>query len=252
VRTFQKILPGTACLFLNGACGDVNPVWIEQDFAEVERVGAIVGSAAARLAHELRPLGRVQRAWNIRWDELTEKPVTAGTLVGEPCLRVASRHVELPLRSLMPLEEYGARISDLQGHVQAIASDAPPPRRRELMRHLTRLRTERMLAERSVELSETRQALHPEIMAVGLGPDLAILGLPGEFFVETAQAIEEQSGVGHLLFGCYANHYVGYVCPPQVYEEGGYEAGVTLFAPEAEGIIKREAVAILGEVTSTV
>jgi hypothetical protein len=31
-----------------------------------------------------------------------------------------------------------------------------------------------------------------------------------------------------------------------VYEEGGYEAGVTLFAPEAEAIVKR---AVLAEAT---
>jgi hypothetical protein len=32
-----------------------------------------------------------------------------------------------------------------------------------------------------------------------------------------------------------------------VYEEGGYEAGVTFFAPEAEAIAKREALAVLTE-----
>jgi hypothetical protein len=84
-------------------------------------------------------------------------------------------------------------------------------------------------------------------MALAFGPDLAILGLPGEFFVETAEAIRQASGVRHLLVACYANDYVWYVCPPAVYEEGGYEAGVTLFAPEAEAIVKQEALAVLTE-----
>jgi hypothetical protein len=84
-------------------------------------------------------------------------------------------------------------------------------------------------------------------MALALGPDLAILGLPGEFFRETAEAIRQASGIRHLLVAGYANYYVWYVCPPAVYEEGGYEAGVTLFAPEAEAIVKREAVAVLNE-----
>ena len=247
VRTFEKLLPETACLFLQGACANVNPVWMEQDFGEVERVGAIVGSAAARLALELRPLGRGQRAWNIRWDELTEKPVTAGELVPEVRLRAASRHMELPLRPLMPLEEYDARLSDLGRRLEALPSDAPPDQRRALLQELTRLRTERMVAQRSAEQGEARRALHPEIMAIGLGPDLAILGLPGEFFVETAEAIEQASGIRHLLVAAYTNHYVGYVCPPEVYEEGGYEAGVTLFAPEAEAIVKRAALAVLNE-----
>lgn len=247
VRTFQRLLPETACLFLQGACANVNPAWMEQDFAEVERVGTIVGSAAARLALEMRPLGRVQRAWNIRWDELTEKPVTAGELVPEARLRVASRHMELPLRPLMPLEEYDARLSELGKRLDALPSDAGPDQRHALLQEITRLRTERMVAQRSTELGESRPALHPEIMAIGLGPDLAILGLPGEFFVETAEAIERASAIRHLLVACYANHYVGYVCPPEAYEEGGYEVGVTLFAPEAEAIVKREALAALSE-----
>lgn len=247
VRTFQKLLPGTACLFLQGACADVNPVWMEQDFAEVERVGAIVGGAAARLALELHPLGHGQRAWNIRWNELTEKPVTVGELLPEVLLRAASRHLELPLRFLLPLEEYEARLSEMGRRREALPPDAPPDQRHAILQEMTRLHTEHRVAQRMAEQGETRPALHPEVMALALGPGLAILGLPGEFFVETAQAIRQASGIRHLLVACYANHYVGYVCPPSVYEEGGYEAGVTLFAPEAEAIAKREALAVLTE-----
>jgi hypothetical protein len=39
----------------------------------------------------------------------------------------------------------------------------------------------------------------------------------------------------------------GYVCPPAAFEEGGYEAGVALVVPEAEAIVKREALAVLAE-----
>jgi len=60
-------------LFFNGACGDVNPAWIEQDYHEARRVGSIVGAEAARRMLELRPLGTRHKVWNIRWDELTDK-----------------------------------------------------------------------------------------------------------------------------------------------------------------------------------
>jgi neutral ceramidase len=247
VRTFQKLFPDTACLFLQGACADVNPVWMEQDFAEVERVGAIVGSAAARLALELRPLGRGQRAWNIRWFELTEKPVTAGELLPDVRLRAASRQVELPLRPSMPPEEYEARLSELAAQRQALPPGAPVDQRRALSQEVTRVYIERMEAQRRAQQPEGRRSLQSEVMALALTADLAILGLPGEFFVETAEAIRQASGVRHLLVACYANDYVSYVCPPAVYEEGGYEAGVTPFAPEAEAIVKREALAVLTE-----
>jgi hypothetical protein len=247
VRTFQKLLPDTACLFLQGACADVNPVWMEQDFPEVERVGTIVGSAAARLALELHPLGRGQRAWNIRWFELTEKPVTVGELLPEVRLRVASRHLELPLRPLMPLEECEARLSELQERLQALPPGTTAGQRHALAQEVTRLHTERTVVQRNAEQLEGRRTLQCEVMALAFGPDLAILGLPGEFFRETAEAIRQASGIRDVLVACYANHYVWYVCPPTVYEEGGYEAGVTFFAPEAEAIARREALAVLTE-----
>ena len=61
-------------------------------------------------------------------------------------------------------------------------------------------------------------------------------------------AIREESGVGDLFVACYANDYVGYVVPQHSYDEGGYEAGVTPFGPEAEGIISDASVELLREV----
>ncbi|HEY8766230.1 MAG TPA: neutral/alkaline non-lysosomal ceramidase N-terminal domain-containing protein, partial [Dehalococcoidia bacterium] len=60
--------PGVACriveaatgapsVYLNGACGDVNPMWMRQDFASVERAGLAVGGAAVRLLADLRAAG---------------------------------------------------------------------------------------------------------------------------------------------------------------------------------------------------
>ena len=85
-------------------------------------------------------------------------------------------------------------------------------------------------------------------MAISLGSDLALLGLPGEFFVETVEEIRRQAGLRYLPVACYANHYIGYVVPPAAHDEGGYESGVTLAGPEAEGIVKEEALAMLEEV----
>jgi neutral ceramidase len=250
VRTFQKLLPNTACLFLQGACADTNPVWMEQDFPEVERVGTIVGSAAARLALELHPLGRGQRAWNIRWYELTDKPVTVGELLPDVRLRVARRPMELPLRPLKPVAESEARVSELVEQLQALPPDAAPDQRHALMQEITRWVTEQTMVQHGPKLPEGH-VLQSEVMALAFGPDLAILGLPGEFFRETAEAIQQASGIHHLLVAGYANHYVWYVCPPPVYEEGGYEAGVTLFAPETEPIVRREALAVLAEAMSS-
>ncbi len=246
VRTVEQLFPGLGGLFLNGACGNVNPAWIAQAHEEAERVGKVVGAAAARLIAELRPLGPGQRAHNIRWNEHIDKPVTVGELVPDVKLRVAGRYVELPVKTFLPPGEYESTLQGLEAQVAALGDSPDPEQRRLLMQQITRLGTERTVAERMAALGSRN--LHPEIMAVSFSPDLALLGLPGEFFVETVDEIRGQAGLRYLPVACYANHYIGYVVPPAAHEEGGYEAGVTLLAPEAEGIVKNEALALLREV----
>jgi hypothetical protein len=243
VRTVEQVFPGMGGAFFNGACGNVNPNWIEQVHAEAERVGKVVGAAAARLIGELRPLGRGQKAHNIRWDEHLDWPVTAGELV-EPRLRIASRRVDLPLRTYLDLDEYESKLGELHARLE-VAGDRE--QHRALMAQITRLRTERTAASRMGE--RAGQTIHPELQAIGLGDGVALLGLPGEFFVETVADIRAQAGLRRLPVACYANHYIGYVVPPSAYDEGGYEAGVTLLAPEAEALVKAEALSLLKEVS---
>jgi hypothetical protein len=99
-------------------------------------------------------------------------------------------------------------------------------------------------------MADRDRPIAAELRAIGLGEGVALLGLPGEFFVETVAEIRQRAGLQRLPVACYANHYVGYVVPPAAYDEGGYEAGVTWLAPEAEGIVKHEALSLLREVAS--
>ena len=86
------------------------------------------------------------------------------------------------------------------------------------------------------------------MQAVSLGEGLALLALPGEFFAETAEMIREEAGIEDLLVACYANDYVGYVVLADEYDRGGYETGVTFFAPEAERIIRDTSIEMLRQV----
>jgi hypothetical protein len=244
VRVVEDVFPGIGGAFFNGACGNVNPNWIEQVHAEAERVGKVVGSAAARLIAELRPLGRGQKGHNIRWDEHLDWPVTVGELIEDVRLRVASVRVELPLRTYLPQAEYAATLNELQARVDATTDRE---QHRALIAQITRFRTEREAGRRLAGREGT--TAHPEVQAIAFTRDLALLGLPGEFFVETIDDIRAKAGIARLPVACYANHYIGYVVPPSAYEEGGYEAGVTVLGPDAEGIVKSAALELLGEVT---
>jgi len=245
--TVKKVLGDAPVVFLNGACGDVNPSWIEQRFDEAERVGSIVGAEAARRLQELRPLGLQQKTWNIRWDELTDKSVVAGTLIAGPRIRVASEVVDAPMRQLEPVETYDARIADIRRQLDAVPADNVAGRR-GLMAKLTRLIGERGVAAR--QRSGGPHYLHPEVQAISFGPGQAILGLPGEFFAETAQRLRADARLRHLAIACYTNHHVFYVVPHHAFDEGGYEPGVAVLDESSEAIFREAALRLIEAVAT--
>jgi len=244
-RAVEQLFPGCTMQFFNGACGNVNPNWVKQVHEEAERVGKLVGSAAARLIAEMKPLGHVHNADNIRWSEHLEKTVTAGELMEDVKMRVASRNVDLPIKTYLEDEEYKAKLAGLEKQLAELG-ESDRERHRELMAQHNMLRTERGAA--TAMRSREGRALHPELMAVRFTPELALLGLPGEWFVETVAEIREATSVKLLAVACYANHYMGYVVPAKAYKEGGYEPGVSFLAPEAEAIAKAAAIDLMKEV----
>ncbi|MCH8814665.1 MAG: neutral/alkaline non-lysosomal ceramidase N-terminal domain-containing protein [Chloroflexi bacterium] len=228
------------CVYLNGACGNVNPVWIKQDFDSVARVGQIIGGQALRTVGELRTLGAGQRAHNIRWDEFPEKPVP-GRIV-EPALRATRQEIELPLRPFDDDATYAEKITSLENELSS--TDERSTERRDVMAQLTCAQTERWAALWARQ-QDNPSSQRTEIQALRLGEGLAIVGLPGEFFVETATALRAASGIDDLLVACYANDYVGYVIPEDAYAQGGYESGATFCAENAERMIADAATTLL-------
>jgi len=231
---------GAPAVYLNGACGNVNPVWIKQDFDSVERVGQIIGGQALRTVGELRTLGIGQRAHNIRWDEFPEKAVP-GRIV-EPALRTVRKEIDLPLRRFEDDDVYAEKIASLENEVSS--TDEGTTDRREVMAQLTRTQTERWAALWARQ-QDNPSTLRTEIQALRLGAGLALIGLPGEFFVETATAIRSARSIEDVFVACYANDYVGYVIPEDAYAAGGYESGVTFCAENAERMIADAAISLL-------
>lgn len=242
-RLIEQITGGRG-LYFNGACGNINPTWIEQRFDEVYRVGSIVGAKTAALSQEMRPLGINHQAANIRWDEFTDKPISAGRLVGESALRAVSRTVQMPYRSGGSDSDMAALVARLEAELR-MAVD--PDARRAVSAGLTAARMERVALMRTRDKGPFRGE---EVQAFRLGEGLFAICLPGEVFVETQEEIRQRSGLKDLLVITYANDYPGYFCRPEAVAQGGYEAGVTPFAPEADGILIETAVSVLREVSA--
>jgi hypothetical protein len=241
-RTIEQVIGGdTTGLFFNGACGNVNPAWIRQEYDEVRRVGTVVGAKAAALSQELRPLGVNHQAHNVRWEELTTRPVEAGVLV-EGALRAASLTFEAPYRTGPDDEAFAATLDGLEREF-AGAGSLPVEQRRALAAKLTMARMERFSLMRTRGHSATRTE---EVQAFAFGDNLHLVALPGEVFIETGDEIRERSGLENLLVVTYANDYPGYFCRAEAYAEGGYEPGTTPFAPEADALLTKAALEVLG------
>jgi hypothetical protein len=239
-RTIEQVIGGgTVGLFFQGACGDVNPAWIAQEYSDVRRLGTVVGGKAAALSQELRPLGINHQAHNIRWEELTTKPVEAGILVEGP-LRAASITFEAPYRTGPDDETVATALETLEAQYAALRErNAPDEERRAMAARITMARTERISLMRTRGHGPTRTE---EVQAFRLGNNLHLVALPGEVFIETGDEIREKSGLENVLVVAYANDYPGYFCRPEAYEQGGYEAGTTPFAPEADRLLVDAAV----------
>lgn len=91
-------------------------------------------------------------------------------------------------------------------------------------------------------------SISTEIQVLKLGGTY-IPGLPGEVLVEVGPAVRKRAGVENLFLVTLANDAVGYVCPQQAYEQGGYEPeSGTHLAKGAAEIMIEQALALINEV----
>jgi hypothetical protein len=242
-RFIERELGGTA-VFLQGAAGNINPVWMRHDAAEVERIGGILGAAATRTAHELRPVGEGQWCVNLNWSEETPKD-NPGTVLTDVSLRAGHEVLELPRRMLPSQEAIGKEIASLESERDELASNDVAGRRARTAR-INELRIEWLIAGlRESDDDLLRDIGKVEVQAMRISPELGLVALPGEFFVEIGHAIEAAAGLPHLLVGGYANGMIGYVPTEEAFAEHGYEVGCAQFEPTAGSTIADAAVALL-------
>lgn len=107
------------------------------------------------------------------------------------------------------------------------------------------------LPKRTLRGAQARGHRLARLNLLSLG-SVALLFLPGEIFVETGRAIEAPSPFEHTLVVGYAEDSVGYVTPPRVLREGGYEAGPgrwAYLATDAEPQLRHAAQALIEQVS---
>lgn len=227
---------GGLAIFANGACGDIN-----------------VGHSADRTALGLPMSGRTfDRAEALGLQLANEavraaagaQPVATIETPAGPILTAVQRLISVPLRETPNLDDARSQVLAARGRVERLQASG------ESGEPLTDARLELMHAEMALDWVEhrgkaTTEVAEIQVFAVG---DLALVGLPGEFFAELGLKLRAQSPFPRTLLIGYANGGIGYVPPAAEFAEGGYETRLSRWsrlAPEAERIVLEAAGGLL-------
>jgi neutral ceramidase len=211
---------GAACMFLQGAAGNINPTLMGWDWTYARRLGLTLGAEGARLFWTARP----QPGQGLGFAGLTE-----------------------PLPALMPatLEEARKQVAELQAEL-AGSGDGQSLGSTWAQWRLTRA----MRAADALAGSGALPPVQAELAAVRMGDGLAMITSPGEVFTELGQAIVAQSPFPGTIFSGYTNEAIGYVPTPAAYPEGGYEVTHSCYVASASAaVLERRSMQLLDLVT---
>ena len=211
-RTLQRLLgEGCAVLCPNGCCGDINHFDTSRPGSAQHGLVAAERSGRALAGEAIAQLSRLE-------------PVEAGRV------RAGSRTIQAALR--LP------SAADVAWAERAVEGE---------MHGFDTQGLDVVKAHRVLELRDGGQTHIPvEISALAVG-DVALIGLPGELFVELALAIKARSPFAYTSVTELCNDTIGYVPTRKAYDEGGYEATSSSLEPGTGEQMVEEALALLNE-----
>ncbi|MDP6038702.1 MAG: neutral/alkaline non-lysosomal ceramidase N-terminal domain-containing protein, partial [Candidatus Latescibacteria bacterium] len=187
----RENLGGAMPLFLQGCCGDINCSPKDKTFECTQRLGALLGAAAVTAA-------------------INAQPIEGGVLA------VENRRVELPL--MIPDVDVAAKAYEdaTVGLERAREDKAITP-------YQLRQRFEGSVGWAEDYVKASREGGKPtqafEIQAILIG-NMAVVGYPGEMFVDYQLSLEEGSPFDRTFAVAYSNGCIGYVPTADAYPAG--------------------------------
>lgn len=195
-----------AVLFLNGACGDINPGGYSAEAAGLGK--SIPGRTFERCAEIGEQLGR-------------EVVRLLTTIEPRGPLRVesGSAHLELPLKQIpLPAEAEERRAAAERKLAESPGEEA------ELELFYATIHA----GQANRFYYAPNQQLEADVQGMSVG-DIVFVGCPGEVFVELGQSLKQRSPFGTTFIVGYANDEIGYFPTPDALASGsGYEVLVSL------------------------
>jgi neutral ceramidase len=202
--------PRPISIFIQGATGNIDPR-SRGNFEVAEQHGRAMGRGA--------------------FDALQQAPSIAGA-------RIASRRIKLNLK-LKDLSDELATARDCAAQTQASLDNHRGGDGYQLKRlrdHNAQSRAalaalgaleEQNRRDRRVDMTRRELATAMTVVTVG---DLAIVGIPGELFVELGLALRANPHFAGTFVAGYCNDLIGYIPTRAAYPEGGYEVDTARIA----------------------
>ncbi len=190
-------------IFLNGATGNIDPR-SRGSFAVAEKHGRELGRHAFEALQVAQPTSE-SRVVSKRIP-LTLKIKDLAPAIANA--RAVVAQTELSLKNHQGGDGYQLkRLRDHHDRAMAMLGEL------ELLDAANR-------RDRRVNYERGEMATSMSIIALG---DIAIIGIPGEPFVEFGLALRRNRSFAHTLVAGYCNDLIGYISTREAYGEGGYE-----------------------------
>ena len=217
----ERAIENTKCIFFNGCQGDVNHVNVHPQAGDFNDMFHDFDGCSRGYGHA-RHIGRVVAAGVMQvYDKVNYVKVDS--------LKTVTKTVKIASNKATP--EQLPMAKELLALHKAGKDDQIPYK--GMM--LTTVVAE---AKRMVNLENGPDYYTLTLTGVRLG-EAYFIGLPGEPFTGIGRAIKKASENGIVLPCCIVNDSAGYFPTKEAYDEGGYEARSSVFAPTvAETLIK--------------
>lgn len=228
-HSLEQAIPGTKCIFFNGAQGDVNHVNVHPTGGYLNDMFMDFDDVARGYKHA-QFMGRVVAGGVLQvYDKVYYRDVDS--------IRYINKILEVP--SNMPAPEDIAeahRINNLHN----AGKDAELPYEGMM---LTTVVAE---AARMVRLENGPASFPMTLTGIAIG-NIAIAGIPGEPFTGVGRGLKEAEGWDLVLPMCLTNGSQGYFPMQDAYDEGGYEARSSNFKAGVAELLIKEGTALLNE-----
>lgn len=246
-KAVETAMPGTICLFFQGAAGNQGPIeGFTGDLDVPKRLGSILGYQAAALALGIETVVREPKFEG--FVESTAFQAKQHWRVSGPrdaTMKFTTKVLELPPRQYTPkeIDEMATLVAGAESKVAAAKAGGDAWEIHQAEARLRRFSD--LLKQWKKPHDPTPVKVRAQVMRLG---DMAIVSMPGEPFAEIGVAVKKASPFAITMFCGYSSGEGGDYMPIATeYELGGYEVQRTPYGTGAAEKLVREVVEMYRE-----